>query len=72
MGDIEVIGNKVTKASLVKLGVDKRLEGYMIVCFWPDDEVTCGWNAGLATTDMLFGEAVLHKEIRNEIFQEDE
>ena len=67
---VEAIGDKVTKGRLVQLGADPDLDKFMVVAFWKDERVTVGWSADLDHGDMLFGQAVLAKEIHDELFED--
>lgn len=52
---IETIGKKITKADLVKVATDPKLENFMIVCFFDDNTTSTGWGDDLRGSDAALG-----------------
>jgi len=65
---IRTIGHRVTKASLVKLGVDEELDGFMVVCFWKNGELSAGWS-NMHNTDLALGLLMMDKEVKEKVWR---
>ena len=58
----------ISKETLMELANHPDLEHFMIVCFWDDNEVTCGWTADISHSSLVFGSKQLDQEVIDQVF----
>ena len=62
------VGGKMTKTTLVQLGMDEELESFAVVCVWKDGTCSVGWPADLKSCELTYMAAALDVEVKEQVF----
>lgn len=64
--DIRINGD-ITKTTLIELGSDPELEGFLVFCRWKDGGYSTGWS-NVDDRELAFSLALLDRDVKNALF----